>query len=474
MKTKILLNAPSSVAENFICMFRPLMDEIELHVITQTVLVDWYERQDVVFKVHDITVDYVRNKCHADVVDFVIPESIPLWEYVEFDRFLFRKSYEEIMLVARHHCWYIQNLLRDEKFDFILGEIGGFEHAILYWYGAANKLPFVWPMMSFWPEKFFLTFGGPLALQNQIAEIYRKRDIHEDTVKVFHTEAYAYIQTATTSAPPMVHVQDHIKVRTSIASQLFNFSIALPKRIRGLVRYLINPPRMYLDATPLKSLMMTYIRALSYTIFDRKVFANEVPTRERNVIYYLHYEPDLSTLVWSPYFKNQLEVITNIAFSLPNGYRLYVKEHPLSVGSRPIGYYKKIASIPNVRLLSHKLSTKSLLNNTSLVITVTGTIAWEALLFGKPVITLGNVFFNSFKGVVHLSDWAQLRRVVADLISSGSTYSQQDVIEFVSLVMAQCARGDYYKTITNPADFENGKLVAGEIIKFAKSVRESQ
>ena len=471
MKTKILLNAPSSVAENYICMFHPFIDEIEMHVVTQTDLVKWYAKQDVVFKIHDISADYVKNADQLHVVNFVIPDEIPLWEYVEFDRFLFRRPHTEIMSVARHHCWYLQNLLLHEKFDFILGEIAGFEHAILYWYGSSLKVPFIWPMMSFWPNKFFLTFGGPLALQNQIAEIYRSRVLYEDTTNEFYADAEAYILRATTSAPPMVHVQHHLDAKASITRQILDFFITLPRKTKGLVRHLINRPKMYLDTTPFKTLLTMYIRAINFKLINRKLLVDSVPLEEKNIIYYLHYEPDLSTLVWSPYFKNQLEVITNIAFSLPNGYRLYVKEHPLSAGTRPIKYYEKITKIPNVRLLSHKLSTGSLLRNTSMVITVTGTIAWEALLFGKPVITLGNVFFNCFKGVVHLTDWTQLRSVISNLIRNDATYSRQDVVEFVSLLMSKSAQGDYYQTIKNPSDTENSKLVASEILKFAKSVR---
>src|SRR6266542_654268 len=107
MKFKILLNTPSSIAENFVKMFAEFQGEIELHVLTQTSLVEWYAGQSNVVKIHDVIADYNSNKALDAVNSYLIPDDLPLYEYVEYDRFLFRKPYEEIMVVARHHCRYI-------------------------------------------------------------------------------------------------------------------------------------------------------------------------------------------------------------------------------------------------------------------------------------------------------------------------------------------------------------------------------
>jgi len=118
-------------------------------------------------------------------------------------------------------------------------------------------------------------------------------------------------------------------------------------------------------------------------------------------IYYpLHLEPERVLLINSPYYTNQLEVIKNIARSLPVNFELYVKEHPVMkiIGWREVKFYKEILSFPNVKLVHPNVSSEEVLKNCSLVITITGTAGIEGLFYQKPVIA-----FSKFWGHVKLS-----------------------------------------------------------------------
>lgn len=471
MKTKILLNAPSSMAENFVSMFRPYANKIELHVITQTCLVEYYERNnDIVTKVHDISADYLRNAKSKDVTNFLIPDDIPLWEFVEYDRFIFRHPHDYIITVAKHHSWYLNKILLTEQYHFIIGEVAGLQHSLLQWFAKLHNIPFVWPMLSFWPDRFFMVAGGALALQNSISKMYCNNN---DERASFFAKAESYLISMTAQTPMMEHVADHVNQNSFKFKKVISFVSTVPRKLNKLIRSFFSPPTMYLELSIFNVIKYIYIRRIYNSIFCRNLFAMQVPPDERNILYYLHYEPDLSTLVWSPYFKNQLEVITNIAFSLPNGHRLYVKEHPMSIGTRPVGYYKKILNIPNVRLLSHSIPTKSLLETTDLVITVTGSIGWEGLLYQKPVITLGNVFYNCFKGVIHLSDFEKLRETIKSQLSSMQTYTREELIEFIAFIMSTTYKGNYYRTITNPEDTDSSSIVAREILNFGNAAKEA-
>ena len=108
----------------------------------------------------------------------------------------------------------------------------------------------------------------------------------------------------------------------------------------------------------------------------------------------LHTEPEVSLLVQGRGFLNQIEVIRSLASSLPVGWWLLVKEHPASVGKRPIGYYRKLLAIPNVRLVRTSCKSNELIARASLVVTISGTIGFEAILKGKPVAVLGNTPFE--------------------------------------------------------------------------------
>jgi hypothetical protein len=129
-------------------------------------------------------------------------------------------------------------------------------------------------------------------------------------------------------------------------------------------------------------------RADSRGVFSRPVVG------EKYVLYPIHYQPEATTLVQAPMFLDQLALIQDIAKCLPIDHRLYVKEHLTNRGRRPIEFYEAIRAIPSARLLGPDEDTWQLVRNASAIAVITGTMGWEGLLFGKPVITFGDVFFN--------------------------------------------------------------------------------
>lgn len=108
----------------------------------------------------------------------------------------------------------------------------------------------------------------------------------------------------------------------------------------------------------------------------------------------LHTEPEVSLLVQGRGLLNQIEVARSLASSLPVGWKLLVKEHPASVGKRPVSYYRKLLAIPNVCLVRTSCKSNELIARASLVVTISGTIGFEAILQGKPVAVLGNTPFE--------------------------------------------------------------------------------
>ena len=106
-------------------------------------------------------------------------------------------------------------------------------------------------------------------------------------------------------------------------------------------------------------------------------------------------------LLGAPLFSNQIEVITNIAKSLPNGYNLYVKEHPFMVIRewRSISDYKQIMSLPNVMLIHPSVKSQDIIKKSSLVISIKSTTSLEAAFYNKPSIIFVNADFSSLPSV---------------------------------------------------------------------------
>jgi len=144
------------------------------------------------------------------------------------------------------------------------------------------------------------------------------------------------------------------------------------------------------------------------------LFENPVPG-EPYVLFPIHFQPEGSTLVQAPYYLNQVALIEDISKSLPVGHRLYVKEHLSNRGRRPLSFYREIKETFGVRLLGPDTDTWSLIQNAAAIAVITGTMGWEGILFKKPVVTFGEVFFNMHSGahragLLPKDRWADLFR----------------------------------------------------------------
>lgn len=130
------------------------------------------------------------------------------------------------------------------------------------------------------------------------------------------------------------------------------------------------------------------------------VFEKPVPG-EKYVLYPLHLQPEASTLVQGPLFLDQLALLRDMAMSLPVGHRLYVKEHLSNRGRRPVSFYQQIRAIPSVRLLGPDENTWELIRNAGAITVISGTMGWEGLLYDKPVVVFGEVFYDLLPHVYH-------------------------------------------------------------------------
>jgi len=124
---------------------------------------------------------------------------------------------------------------------------------------------------------------------------------------------------------------------------------------------------------------------------------------EKFVFFPLHVSPERYVDISAPFFANQLEVIKNIAKSLPVDYKLYVKEHFAMVTRywREIPFYKEILALPNVELIHPSVSSEEIIKKSSLVITITGTAGLQAAFYGKPSIIMAHVIYLEFLPFMH-------------------------------------------------------------------------
>lgn len=117
-------------------------------------------------------------------------------------------------------------------------------------------------------------------------------------------------------------------------------------------------------------------------------------------IFFLHYQPERSTLPEGYGFEDQFFAIKILSKMLPEGVRLVVKEHPsmFSRGSefkiRSLYNYESILNLPNVDLCKMHMDNFKLMDHALAVSTITGTVALEGYVRNKPVVLFGRCVLN--------------------------------------------------------------------------------
>jgi len=117
---------------------------------------------------------------------------------------------------------------------------------------------------------------------------------------------------------------------------------------------------------------------------------------EKYFFFPLQTEPEMSMTTFSPEFNEQLAVIELIAKALPSSWYLVVKEHPLAIARRPNYLYKLLLQIPNVLFVDFRENSLEIARQATAIVTISGTIGYEATILGKPVIAFGKHNWHNF------------------------------------------------------------------------------
>jgi hypothetical protein len=165
---------------------------------------------------------------------------------------------------------------------------------------------------------------------------------------------------------------------------------------------------------PIKTSLISFIKQiLKYVkIPMSKQYFDKMCKEDKYVLYPLHFKPESSVSVLAMHYSDDISVIKNIAFNLPFGTKLYVKEHFVNYGRPPLGFYKSIKEIPNVKLISCEENIKKIIENSQAIITLTSTVGFEALMMNKPVIVFGEVFYQCHPNCIKLNSYGELFNIL--------------------------------------------------------------
>ncbi len=143
----------------------------------------------------------------------------------------------------------------------------------------------------------------------------------------------------------------------------------------------------------------------------------------------LHKQPESSVDVIGRYYEDQSVNIVNVWRILPDDWLVVVKEHTNAIGCRPLSFYRKLLKYRNICFIDETTDSHAVIKGSELVVTVSGTVAYEAVLMGKKALTFGPTFFNHYRNcaAVSLDDLKYINSInelYRKYFSSGADYSK--------------------------------------------------
>lgn len=181
-----------------------------------------------------------------------------------------------------------------------------------------------------------------------------------------------------------------------------------------------------LRSNPIKQLTRVMLKLRSFRALQDVTVPHP---RGAYVVFFLHYQPEESTLPRGGIFAQQLIAITKLRSITPADVGILVKEHPsmfrydhtLSIVVRNSQFYKFIQRLRGVYVVPQETDTFTLIDNARAVATITGTVAIEALARGKPVICFGEAYYKHFSGVASYRDILDEPKLFAEPHESADT-----------------------------------------------------
>ena len=158
------------------------------------------------------------------------------------------------------------------------------------------------------------------------------------------------------------------------------------------------------------------------------------------VYFPLHFEPERTTNPDGGDFHDQFIVLTKLRKIIPPKVKIVVKEHPSQiifaneetlpgdVGSRgrsPL-FYNLIKNIDGVRFIDYKYNSVELIIKSKFVATITGSVALESSILGKPSLSFGSTWYAGCPNIIQWNN-----KIDYDYIINLKIESKEKILEFL-------------------------------------------
>ncbi|MGB5324272.1 MAG: hypothetical protein WBN40_02455 [Pseudomonadales bacterium] len=270
--------------------------------------------------------------------------------------------------------------------------------------------------VRFWPERLYLETG--IGYDWRQVRIAYKEMADQPMAGAELSKVKQRLQAFKQTKEKPVYLQtDHAKGSPGFFKRLYpspllaGLNIWLGKRSRTYRRNpQVLPGRIF-------SPLAKYVRYRDGLKAKRYLLAHQTPfdkiQTKKYAVYFLHVQPELTVEEMAFDYQDQVNTLRNILAALPADMYLVVKEHSPMLGYRPLEVYSQLIHMPGVIIADTHEDSHKLITHASVVVTLTGTVALEAVAYGIPAIVLGAVYFDSFNGIYKPENLSELNKLLS-------------------------------------------------------------
>lgn len=193
---------------------------------------------------------------------------------------------------------------------------------------------------------------------------------------------------------------------------------------------------------------------------------------KRLALYPLQMQPEANLDVWGQNYRDQAQLVRQLADALPAGWHLQVKANPKPKYELNAELLEVLRSHPNISPVPLHQNMASVFEHADLVCTVTGTVAVECVLSGVPLIQFGPGIVGPGPGRMLVRDMAEIGKVAHAIETRTFAFAADaDRIDLVKRLYATTFPGKISDPLNLPAVMakDNVQAVAKKLLEVAKA-----
>lgn len=340
--------------------------------------------------------------------------------------------------------------------DMVVQELGGFIAPLALYHACKRRdVPHFFIEPSPFPSRYFLTregidvqlspgdASGRAGRQKQVAA-FRKRYTDAKLVAIPFKDR-RHFKDAVLSK--FVNRDNLRKLRSKICDK---YIARYDYEYDSILNYCLRHADMYLNRKRIG-----------------RYYSSVITDGDQPYFYFPFHVPlDFSLTVRANHLLDQINLVCQISRVVPEGYQIWVKEHPAGIGVYNRAQVRTLVGNSNVRMLDPSINSFDVIGKAAGVITINSKVGFEALLQRKPVFCLGRAFYRGQGITVAADDVRHLARELKAYVEGDGVVPDESALdEFLDTVMASTYPGELFEY--SP---ENIRVFASSMIEVGRRI----